>query len=320
MSAAPGEMSSDAQKRNNLRPQLVSGKSRHTGKPLKVNLTQEKLVRLLDVHFVCQVPGQSACLQDALRMITTGKVFITCPGAKKEKEQEPRTLSELEVQVIKEWYDAKDQKLVGSCSGEASSRAQAAAQTQKWLRSGASKAGGGRTRAGAVPNRVCACCGSAMDMNQAWWDHARASDYCYICGREPLCRSCANFERPARMDVRWAVLTGTAHEAAEEGRERRTVAGVERTWDVVCCFCLGQLGEEHHHPEQPQPIHPQARPEGWVLCEWCTLVRETLRDGSHTWIHECPHCDSNTWRARVGRNGTSAGSNFSHKIRQNGFI
>ena len=198
----PADMHVANHRRANLRPQLESGKSRRTGNPFDVGWLNEKWPEFLDAHYQCQVPGPSACLQDALRMITTGKVFITCPGAKKEKEQEPRTLSELEVQVIKEWYDAKDQKLVGSCSGEASSRAQAAAQTQKWLRSGASKAGGGRTRAGAVPNRVCACCGSAMDMNQAWWDHARASDYCYIGGREPLCRSCANFERPARMDVR----------------------------------------------------------------------------------------------------------------------
>ena len=129
-------------KHMNLRPQVLSGKSKNTGRPFDDAWLKEKWPELLDAHYQCLVPGQSACLQDALRMITTGKVFITCLGAKKEKEQEPRTLSQLEVQVIKEWYDAKDQKLVGSCSGEASSRAQAAAQKRKWLRSGASKAKG----------------------------------------------------------------------------------------------------------------------------------------------------------------------------------
>ena len=43
-------------------------------------------------------------------------------------------------------------------------------------------------RQGVGGNRVCACCGSAMDRNQAPWDHARPTDYCYMCGREPLCR------------------------------------------------------------------------------------------------------------------------------------
>ena len=112
MSAAPGEMSSDAQKRNNLRPQLLSGKSRHTGKPLEVNLLKKNWPELLDAHYHCLLPGPSACLQDALHMITTSQVRITCPGAKKEKGKNRRTLSELEVSVIKQWYDAKDQKLV----------------------------------------------------------------------------------------------------------------------------------------------------------------------------------------------------------------
>ena len=43
---------------------------------------------LLDAHYQCVVPGPSACLQDALHMITTGKVRITCPGAKKEEGKE----------------------------------------------------------------------------------------------------------------------------------------------------------------------------------------------------------------------------------------
>ena len=63
------------------------------------------------------MPGPAVCLQDALHMITTSKVLITCPGAKKRKNDEqqddekPRTLSKLEKHVIKEWYDAKDKEL-----------------------------------------------------------------------------------------------------------------------------------------------------------------------------------------------------------------
>jgi hypothetical protein len=111
------------QKRLNLRPQLESGKSRHThsvylrkrchsGEPLGEGLLKKNWPELLDAHYQCEVPGPSACLQDALHMITTGKVRITCPGAKKEEGKEPRTLSELEVHVVKQWYDAKDKQLV----------------------------------------------------------------------------------------------------------------------------------------------------------------------------------------------------------------
>ena len=56
---------------------------------------KEKWPELLDAHYQCQVPGPSACLQDALNMITTGKVRITCPGAKKGEGKEARTMSEL---------------------------------------------------------------------------------------------------------------------------------------------------------------------------------------------------------------------------------
>ena len=100
------------QKRLHLRLQVESGKSRNTGRPLEANLLKKNWPELLDAHYQCPVPGPSACLQDALHMITTGKVRITCPGAKKEKGKKPRTLSELEVRVIQQWYDAKDQKLV----------------------------------------------------------------------------------------------------------------------------------------------------------------------------------------------------------------
>ena len=61
------------QKRLNLRPQLDSGKSRHTGEPLGGGQLKKNWPELLDAHYQCVVPGLSACLQDALRMITTGK-------------------------------------------------------------------------------------------------------------------------------------------------------------------------------------------------------------------------------------------------------
>ena len=107
-------------KRQNLRPQLESGKSKNNGKPLGDAWLKEKWPELLDAHYQCRIPGPSACLQDALNMITEPhSVQITCPGTKKKEEDEhkegdehePRTLSELEVQVIKEWYDKKDKEL-----------------------------------------------------------------------------------------------------------------------------------------------------------------------------------------------------------------
>ena len=100
------------QKRLHLRPQLESGKSRNTGEPLGEGQLKKNWRELLDSHYQCVRPGPSVCLQDALHMITTFKVRITCSGAKQEKGKQPRTLSELEVRVIKQWYDAKDQKLV----------------------------------------------------------------------------------------------------------------------------------------------------------------------------------------------------------------
>ena len=47
-------------------------------------------------------------------MITTGKFRITCPGAKRKKEEdveEPRTLSDLDLHLVREWYDKKDSEL-----------------------------------------------------------------------------------------------------------------------------------------------------------------------------------------------------------------
>ena len=105
----PGGATPTNQKRKDLRPQLESGKSRKTGKPLGDAWLKQKWPELLDAHYQCRIPGPSVCLQDALKMITEPhSVQITCPSAKKKgDEHKPRTLSELEVQVIKEWYDKK---------------------------------------------------------------------------------------------------------------------------------------------------------------------------------------------------------------------
>ena len=68
-------------KRRDLRMELISGKSRNTGKPLQEEQKKQKWPDLLRAHYQCVLPGPSACLQDALHMITTGKVRITCLGA-----------------------------------------------------------------------------------------------------------------------------------------------------------------------------------------------------------------------------------------------
>ena len=112
--------------RCNMRPQLEKGKTTKGADP-SGNWLKEKWPALLDAHFTCDIPGPSACLQDALHMIATGKVRITCPGRKKRKkdeqqeedDEEPRALSELEVQVIKEWYIQREgSEVSGTCSGE----------------------------------------------------------------------------------------------------------------------------------------------------------------------------------------------------------
>ena len=107
-------------KRKNLRPQLLSGKSRGKGGcPLGEGWLKEKWPELLDAHFRrCKEPGEAACLQDALSMSSSGKAQVTisarghAKSAEEDEEKEGRTLSELEVHVIKEWYDKKDKELV----------------------------------------------------------------------------------------------------------------------------------------------------------------------------------------------------------------
>ena len=60
--------------RKNLRPQLLSGKSRGKGGcPLGEGWLKEKRTELLNAHFSCKEPGEAACLQDALSMTFSGK-------------------------------------------------------------------------------------------------------------------------------------------------------------------------------------------------------------------------------------------------------
>ena len=105
-------------KRKNLRPQLLSGKSRGKGGcPLGEGWLKEERTELLNAHFSCKEPGEAACLQDALSMTSSGKAQVTisarghAKSAEEDEEKEGRTLSELEVHVIKEWYDKKDKEL-----------------------------------------------------------------------------------------------------------------------------------------------------------------------------------------------------------------
>ena len=79
----PADLTESNQKRKHLRPQLESGISRNTGIPLGEAWLKKSWPELLDAHYKCDAPGPAVCLQDALHMITTGKVPITCPGAKK---------------------------------------------------------------------------------------------------------------------------------------------------------------------------------------------------------------------------------------------
>ena len=77
----PADHTAVNQKRLNLRPQLESGKSKNTRRSFDDSWLKQNWPELLHAHYQCQVPGPSACLQDALHMITTGKVRITCLGA-----------------------------------------------------------------------------------------------------------------------------------------------------------------------------------------------------------------------------------------------
>ncbi len=108
-----------SRKQRNLRPQLTKGRPLPLGdawvkekwpeRGPSARAKKRSFFTLLDAHYQCITSGPFLCLQDCVQMINGGKVSITCPGVKKEKE--PRTLSEQEVHVIKTWYDDKVKKL-----------------------------------------------------------------------------------------------------------------------------------------------------------------------------------------------------------------
>ena len=137
---------------------------------------------------------------------------------------------------------------------------------------------------GVQPNRVCACCGSAMESNTAS-RYCIAIDYCCACHREPLCGACAwpIPGWPAQTDVRRARLI---HAAALT--EPRTAAGVEQRHAFLCCQCRGAPNPEHEHPEQPLPVAP-GRQEGWRPCPQCELWIHTIDDGSRILRCRCRH-------------------------------
>ena len=114
---------------------------------------------------------------------------------------------------------------------------------------------------------------------------AVATDYCDVCGRQPLCGSCAHgmwwqVGVPMR-DFRWERLTAAA---AASTTGRRTAATGEVRIAMRCCHCLGQLDTEHDTPELPHPIAP-GRPIGWTTCPHCQLRYSTGNDGSITPHH-----------------------------------
>ena len=69
-----------------------------------------------------------------------------------------------------------------------------------------------------------------MEQNQPL-HHVVVTDYCKLCGREPLCAACANFMFGwlAPIDMRWARLTYRAANAFP-----MLVAGVEHSRMVIC--------------------------------------------------------------------------------------
>ncbi|MDA8582968.1 hypothetical protein N9L68_02020 [bacterium] len=138
-----------------------------------------------------------------------------------------------------------------------------------------------RRDGGVSMNRSCACCGIVMEQNEPR-SPVTPREYCYICGREPLCAVCSNFifGGPSLYDVRWGMLTYRAARA-----NPRTAATAERVELVICCRCRG--GIEHRPEEQPLAIGPW-RPEGWRLCTRCSITRIMQRDGRTIWRYSCP--------------------------------
>ena len=141
----------------------------------------------------------------------------------------------------------------------------------------------GKRDAGVSANRMCACCGGAMEQNEPG-SYVTSREYCAFCGREPLCKACSNFifglERI--YDVRWGMLTFRA-----AGATPRTATGPERAELVICCRCRGGIDHRTERAETPIPIGPYTQ-EGWRLCPRCTITRTEQDDGRTFWRYSCP--------------------------------
>ena len=116
---------------------------------------------------------------------------------------------------------------------------------------------------------------------------AIATQYCSMCGRQPLCGSCAHgmwWQVGVPMhDDRWERLTAVA---ARTTTGRQTAATGEIRIAMCCSHCWGELDQEHINPELPLPVAP-GRPIGWTTCPRCQLSYSTSRDGSRTIHHRC---------------------------------
>ena len=116
---------------------------------------------------------------------------------------------------------------------------------------------------------------------------AIATQYWSMCGRQPVCGSCAHgmwWQVGVPMhDDRWERLTAVA---ARTTTGRRTAATGDIRIAMCCCRCWGELDQEHINPELPLPVAP-GRPIGWTTCPHCQLSYSTSHDGSRTIHHRC---------------------------------
>ena len=138
--------------------------------------------------------------------------------------------------------------------------------------------------------------------------------YCEICGRQPLCGSCAHGlwwqTRVPMQDIRWRQLTAAA--AASTTGPRTAGAGEIRS-AVRCCQCRGELDQEHNTPELPQPVVP-GRPVGWTMCPHCQVSYSTLDNGARIQHYSCKGQHGN------GPNGASHGGYQDVSVAEGGRI
>ena len=78
---------------------------------------------------------------------------------------------------------------------------------------------------GIQSNRVCACCGSAMEPNRPGYN--APNEYCWFCRKEPLCGGCAWGVGgwPMPIDWRWAYLSWLIAARQPTAWPRPTAAG-----------------------------------------------------------------------------------------------